>query len=478
MPAIAPPTVSDRRPTGRLRVLQRPGWLVMALLLLAGYLLDHRPRFMLGDSESYLRSGLSGFYPPDRSWIYGVAVREIVSRTHSLQSYILLQLAGLMSLGLLAIRRLRSGRRPEVGSLLVLAGLACDPLVQTYARFYLSDLSAALLFAAFVIQLAGPPAAGRGFGGWAALVVCGAGAILLRIAYAPVEMVTVLLCLAAALLSRERRGVVLLLPALLVPLAGAGILATANRVVFARTYPGEVFLNRFSGTFLMSVFSPAIAISDIRSAGIAVSDDDVRRMHLEDYDKRTAQIWGTEPYWLRNVILATLHAQGYDLSADRAASRIVHAAFHRDPVAFVRVYATGLLFYAEPSEWARHLDTEMGMDRLLSDSFVALVDYWVPRVVAPRSSLRSSLWPRLLAGTIRFYPLLLTLGLLVAVWTLATTRDLAVRAVSAGLVADLLTVPLYSSYVIPRYVLGAVLLGWCLLWLLVTGRGPRRPTAT
>ena len=111
----------------------------------------------------------------------------------------------------------------------------------------------------------------------------------------------------------------------------------------------------------------------------------------------------------------------------------------------------------------------MGMDRPLSDGFVALVDGWVPRAVEPRSASRPSLCTVILAATIRFYPLLLSAALLVAVWMLATTRDRAVQAVSAGIVADLLTVPLYSSYVIPRYLLGAVLLGWCLLWLLSAG---------
>ena len=451
--------------------------LLVALPLLAGYLLDHHPRFMLGDSESYLRSGLGGFYPPDRSWIYGVLVREIVSRTHSLQTYILLQAVGVIALGLLAIHCLGTARRTALSSMLLLAALACDPLIQTYVRFYLSDLSAALLFAAFVVQLAAP-ADRRSLGGWVGLAACGIGAIMMRIAYMPIEIVTVLLCLAARLLRRERRGfVILLLPALLVPLAGAATLAGANRVVFARTYPGEIFLNRFSGTFLMSVFSPAIAIPDIRAAGIAISDDDFRGMHLEDYDKRTDQIWGTEPFWLRNRILASLHVQGYDEGADRTASRIVHAAFHRDPAAFARVFATGLLFYAEPSEWARHLDAEMGADRPLSPDFAALLDHWAPDAVTPRSPFGSSFWPRVLARTIRAYPVLLMLGLLVAIWKLATTSSRAVRAVSAGLAADLLTVPLYSSYVIPRYVLAAVLLGWCLLWLLAVDRQPWRAKA-
>ncbi|WP_419729454.1 hypothetical protein [Lichenicola sp.] len=478
MTATAASAASGQPVRRRFGIRTLPGWLVAALLLLAGYALDHHPRFMLGDSESYLRSGLGGFYPPDRSWIYGVLVREIVSRTHSLQTYILLQLVGVLSLGLLAVRRLGAGRRPVMASAWLLAALCCDPLVQAYARFYLSDLSAALLFAAFVVQLAGLPTGACKVGAWTGLAACGVGAILCRIAYAPIEVVTVALCLAAGLLRRDRRAVVLLLPSLLVPVAGGGVLAAANHVVFARQYPGEIFLNRFSGIFLMSVFSPAITAPDIRSAGIAVTDDEVRDMRLEDYDLRTDQIWGTEPYWLRNRILSSLHAQGYDARADHTASRIVHAAFRRDPAAFVRVYANGLLLYAEPSEWAHHLITEMGMDRALDDSFVGLVGGWVPHALTPRRAFKPSLWPLLLTATIRLYATLLAIGLFGALWMLATTRDRAIRAVSAGLVADLLTVPLYSSYVIPRYLLAAVLLGWCLLWLLGSGRRPVQAVAT
>lgn len=461
-PALAAPRYLATLRLGGLPLLIWP----MALVLLsAGYFLDHHPRFMLGDSESYLRSGLGGFYPPDRSWIYGVLVREIVSRLHSLQAYILLQLLGVMSVALLVIRRLGRSCRLIAASLLLL-GLGCDPLVQTYARFYLSDLSAALLFVAFVVQFGGPPATGRTLSSWVALAACGIGAILLRIAYLPIETLTVLLCLAISLLRRERRRFIILLPALLVPVLGACTLAGANRMVFMKTYPGEIFLNHYSGTFLMSVFGPTIAISDIRSAGIPVTEDEFRRMRLDDYDKRNAQIWGTEPFFLHNFMLARLHAQTYDTRADRAASDIVHSALRRDPMAFLRVYANGLLSYAEPSQWARNLNIEMGGDRLLSESFVSLVDFWVPHAVEPRSALRVTIWPRLLARVIFLYPLLLAGGLMTAVWALAATRNLAVRALSAGIVADVLTVPLYSSYVIPRYLLAAVLLGWCLLWLL------------
>ena len=208
-----------------------------------------------------------------------------------------------VALALLVGRRLDAGRRPVAASLLLL-GLVCDPLIETYARFYLSDLSAALLFAAFAVQLAGLRAAGRGVGGWVALAAYGIGAILLRIAYVPIEILTLLLCLAAGLLHPERRRLAMLLPVLLVPLAGAGTVAAANHVVFARSYPGEIFINRYSGTFLMSVFSPAITLSDIRSAGIPVTDAEFRSMQITDYDRRTSQIWGAEPYYLRNVILA------------------------------------------------------------------------------------------------------------------------------------------------------------------------------
>ena len=455
-------------------------WIMPICLLLVSYMLGHRARFMLGDSESYLRSGIRGYYPPDRSWIYGVLAREAISETHSLQTYILLQLAGVFAFGVLARRQLGRGRR-SLPTAILLAGLACDPLIQTYARFYLSDLSAALLFATFAVLLAGLVAGSRSTAVWVALFLFGAGAVLFRIAYAPIEMLTLILCLGRSLLDRARRprhalmtdhaqanGLVIM-TGLLVPLLGVSFLVAANHVVFQRLYPGELFVNRFSGTFLMGVFSPAITAPDIRSAGIDLSDTEYGKMRITKYDLRNDQIWGSEPYWLRSIILARLHASGFDSRADRAASKIVRAALRRDPMAFARIYATGLLLYAEPTEWTRHLSTEMGEDRPLSGAFVALINEWVPHALAPSSAMHRSFWPQALGRTVILYPPLLLACLLSTAWLLLTTRDVTTMVISAAFVADVLTVPLYSNYVIPRYVLAAVLLGWCLLWLACAG---------
>jgi len=461
-------------PAGRPFARRHGGGAALAAALLPMVLLlwlDHAPRFMLGDSQSYLSAGAYGSYPPDRSWIFGVCVHGLMHMTRGLGAYVVLQVAMLGATVWLALRRL--GRGGVAGPCILASALcvACDPLIETYARYYLSDLSAALLFIGFVTLLAAAvPRFGTGLsrpmqaGIWIGVFACGIGAVLFRLAYAPVEAATVLLAVAAHWRRRDWRVVPALAAACLVPLLGIGVLVQANRIVFATRFPGASFTNRSSGVFLMGVFSPALTAADIRRAGVDVTDREVAAMHLDDYANRINQVWGSQPFWLRNVVVRKLGVvDDYDARLDAAGKAMVAASFQRAPWGLASVYLHGLAMYAEPRQWRSHMEAETGLRRPLEPWFVDFLNARLDKPITAQLPEARSLLPPTLIAIAGLYPFVLLAGLAASLRALAGFGAPVLQLPAAAVVACVAVAPLYSTYVIPRYVLAAVFFTWVLL---------------
>ena len=69
-------------------------WLFCLLILVLNFLLlalDPLPKLFMGDSASYLWTALSGWMPPDRSFLYGYVIRWSSLWTESLTSLLILQ---------------------------------------------------------------------------------------------------------------------------------------------------------------------------------------------------------------------------------------------------------------------------------------------------------------------------------------------------------------------------------------------------
>jgi len=130
------------------RISGRPLFL-MLMFSLKGILvwIDHRPMFFLGDSASYIWTALSGWLPPDRSFVYGYFIRLTAVSTSSLLSLIFVQafLAGLAALVLahLLIRYFRV--RPWLAfTVALLASL--EPLQLLYERYVMTETLALAVF--------------------------------------------------------------------------------------------------------------------------------------------------------------------------------------------------------------------------------------------------------------------------------------------------------------------------------------------
>ncbi len=459
-----------------MRPTSRPILAIAALLLAAGSLFDHVPRFFQGDSISYLSTDGSHI-PPDRSWMFGFAVNGLLRATHGHFAYIALQLAVAFAVLLAWVGFFRSAtgwRRVAYAALAL--GLCLDPLTQLYARFYMSDLLAALLFVGLLAMTArAVEAPGAAFRRWLpALALLVTFLVFIRLAYAAIIVVTLGL-VTVATLRRGRPALPVLgrlaVLAALPPLAVAGLVA-ANGVLFAKRFPGEVFANKMSGIMLLGSFAPALDGSDFAAGGVPLTQSQVDRLDLQHYDVRGHQIWGADEASAKFVIKRTLGIDDdYSPRLEQAASRIVGHALRRNPVGLLEVYAETLALHFRPSEWRKFLDLETGTLTPLPDHFVLAVNalasppIWPAIVALPSPALRA------FEAAASAYPVVLALGLVGALIHLVVRRPAwpGVFA-SAGFLAVLLTVPLYTVYVIPRYLIASVLLTAVLWALLLAGR--------
>jgi hypothetical protein len=444
------------------------------LVILAWLALDGGPRFFLDDSITYLTTG-EPWLPSDRSWAFGLAANALLRAWRGYGGIVLAQAALLAAM--IAATRPFFADAPKAAFAATAVLLAADPLLALSTRFVMSDLAAAALLVATLLALLRLLQGDRPLACGALAAAAGAAAPFVRVASLPIVEATLLL---AALLSAgriTRRQAAALALAALGPLLGAGALAAANRQIF-----GEAFLVRPAEVSLAAVFAPALQPEDFAAAGIAVEPAAYAALHLEQYGRRTAQIWSREHDTLHQLLRDKLGVTAqFAPEVDRAAARLVRRALMRDPLAVAGVYLRSALIYADPRSWRDLASAGMGLDRDLPAAFVAFsnrrtsapIDAGLPRRPSPLVSLCLALFP--------LYPLQLLLGAAAAGWLLLRQgRRPAVVVPAAALAADLATAPLYSAELNPRYVLGAVFVAWLLIGLaaadLAAGTQRSRPT--
>lgn len=129
-------------------------WLFCFLLLLLKCLLlglDANPKMFMGDSGSYLWTALSGWIPPDRSFVYGFLIRWVAISTHSLTSLLILQtLIGTGTALLVTYTCLRIFEfSPRLS---YLTGFLCaiDPLQLVWERYLMTETISLFCYAAML----------------------------------------------------------------------------------------------------------------------------------------------------------------------------------------------------------------------------------------------------------------------------------------------------------------------------------------
>jgi len=449
------------------------------MAIIAWMLADFVPRFFQGDSIAYLMTG-EGFIPPDRSWAFGFASNFILRHTHGYSAFMLMQI-GILACLIAATRVFFSdfGRSRIIYGVIGIL-LALDPLLEIYTRFIMSDLPAvAAFFVALLALFLLVRDCDRTRGLWlfASLVVASTlAAVFLRVAYALIIELAVLLVgiIMSGRLARPQWFALAI--AALGPFMAVGSLAVANRIVFADRFQHELFVNKSSGVFLAGVFAPALQKSDFEKVGIPITTAEFLRLDLTNYEKRSAQVWGPWPDNLHQFIKDKLSIKNdYTTLVDQTASDLVWSTLRRNPIALAKVYVWSAFQYAEPSEWHSKVYDEMGLSWDLPADFVAFSNrYSILKIEPEITKIRSPL-VRLYEAVSYFYPLQLLLGLAAAAYLMMQERNRpSVAVLTAGLLADLASAPLYSSYVIARYILGAIIISYLLIGLAIQSIMTRR----
>ncbi|MEO5717226.1 MAG: cellulase family glycosylhydrolase [Chthoniobacterales bacterium] len=317
--------------------MSNSGRFLLSLILLAFLLktlvliADPIPQFFLGDSASYIATALSGWIPPDRSYVYGFFIRWISVGTGSLFSLVLAQTAAsAISAGLLGWNLRRFLEIPPTLAALVTAAYSFDPLQLMYERFVMAEafsLLAAMAFLSLMLLFVD-----TGKKHYLVLAsIAGVISVALRISFLPPVAA---LTFSAPLirffmqenpLSDLRARIKSCLLAFVVAAISYLSVQTGYKVLtgfLSHEPPAYQYADGFS---LLSSWAPALKSQDLKAAGAST--------HIFDHalpnnlETRRAQ------RWMKNGLVAILNQTYPDsLKANAIAKKIAFHILQRDPV--------------------------------------------------------------------------------------------------------------------------------------------------
>jgi len=358
----------DKKASGTQNIFRATGihWLIflsLVLLIKAGvFFLDHLPKFFLGDSATYIRTALTGWIPPDRSFVYGFLLGLIAVPARSLTPLLLLQVClsalSAVILSYILIRVL--GIRPVVGFAM---GLLCalEPMQLLYERFILTPSTALFVFALYMlliflylrhVRLLLLPA----------IQLVAVVLISLRMSYFPLFLImTVILpflvlpkpgpvpsatlssgrtVLRKPVFFRSRAGLLLL--HLLLSLGSAYLLTLGYKHVNGHLSGKPPALQYEAGFFLLADFSPLIQPEDFPRPGLR---DKV--FGTLEFDLRERKFRGKHRWMPGGLVHNVKEAIPDALEAEKAARTTVLNAFKRKPFEFLLLSL---------KSWRDHLD--------------------------------------------------------------------------------------------------------------------------
>jgi hypothetical protein len=325
--------------------------------------IDARPRFFLGDSESYLSTAVGGWMPNDRSWLYGLAVNLLLRASHALSSVIAVQTlcsAALCAAVAVACRRL--GVRSWI-AWCVLVALSLEPMLLYYDRSIMTDAPGTAAVTLGVLAAGAMMLDGRS--SWPAAVGLLA-ALVLRTALVPLVLWVPAFALARALVAARDRsarwaGARRAAALLGVVLAGVVVYAAATGAV-TRSPPS---LNPRGGYFLLGVVAPILAPQDFEGRGVRDAAGLLAESRHRELPLRNWQVFG--PGGLASHLDAAL---GDWRKVSRAGTLLARRSIVRDPVGFAALALGQGAEYLSVGPYRARFAAEFGLDRPLSASTV------------------------------------------------------------------------------------------------------------
>ncbi|GMV31181.1 MAG: hypothetical protein AMXMBFR59_33060 [Rhodanobacteraceae bacterium] len=432
------------------RTTPRHYWLLLTLALVAIklclVLVDPTQRFFLGDSESYLHSALTGWVPPDRSFIYGLFVRATAVWPGTLAGLLAAQsLCGVLTALLcarLAGTDLGVDRRAAA---LVALLVAVEPAQVFYERMVMAESAGTLCFVAMV---------SCGFGylrrrAWPwlpAMALAGIMTVALRMSLLPVVLGFALLppLVAAAEpgLHRSWRRVG---AHLLVALTATAAAHSGYQQLYGYMYQSKAEYLHSSGTFRLGLVAPLVKPEHLvreelspqllASVGPALADPRMREAQL----------------WLDDGLIAVLRRAAGE-ETERHARHIASAALRDDPLGFLGLALLTTRDYFSPRETRARMADDLGVRALSESTLVTLrerLNYDATQVHTQRNPTAryfESAGNWLILCLFALAPLALIAAL--RVWSRRRSAALLLTLTALGLVAGQL---LFSHIVSFRY---------------------------
>ena len=321
-------------------------FIVIALAIKGALLIaDPSPQIFLGDSDSYLYTAVTGWIPPDRSFLYGFLIRWISVTSGSLFSLVLCQvLASSISAGLVGwmLWRFLGISKPFAAVATILCSL--DPIQLMYERFVMAEpfsLLAALSAVSFLLLFVDN-------GRQRYLVfasLAGVVAVALRISFLPA---VVALSFSAPVIrffvkdagppigAQTRRNSLVFSLALVTVCHFS--LYTGYKLLNGRLSAAPPAYQYADGFSLLSAWCPVMTLSDLQAVGL--SGTILKGTVARTLESRRAH------RWLPDGISAALNHQYSDpLKANAVAKKLAFHIFRRDPLGVaalgVRTYLRG-----------------------------------------------------------------------------------------------------------------------------------------
>ena len=133
-------------------------WLFFIILIFCMkfliFCIDPLPMFFLGDSHSYITTSLTGWIPPDRSFMYGFIIKLVAVAAHSLTSLLILQIFT-SGVNAIAIAYILQKFFSVNSKLAFFCGLLCaiEPLQLMYERYIMTEALSLFLFVIFFVAI-------------------------------------------------------------------------------------------------------------------------------------------------------------------------------------------------------------------------------------------------------------------------------------------------------------------------------------
>jgi len=366
----AEPPVALRESSAKAPWRELGGFLLVSLLVrLCVLVLDARPRFFLGDSESYLETAVGFWLPNDRSWMYGLLINALLRWSHTLKSIILLQtLASAALCASIAGFCRRVGVRSWIAWAALLV-LSVEPMLLYYDRSIMTDAPGTVVVVVGIVLAASWMVRAS----WRALIgsaVCFWAAICLRTALLPLVFWVPAFVVTWAAVGAVRSGMRdawrqrIAGPAALLAASAFGVIgyAFANGVA-TNSAPS---LNPRGGAFMLGRIAPILAPEDFAGIGVANPAQLLEETRHADRRLRNWQVFGAQ-----GLIPRLEEALGDSGKVSRAGALLVRRSIARDPLGFAELVCGQGSEYLSFAPYRAHLSGQLGLDRPLPASLVS-----------------------------------------------------------------------------------------------------------